>query len=159
TFQARIPFGGPWPSLNGHAVQPDQQASDATEKAKQAAAALLGTLSTVGAGAQEDAVLDALPALTPLDTISWIRLKRQLKAAVPALNMNDLERARNELRHASVPTVATGTAQAQIAAALAQQYTGKLAYDMSREAWMAYTNGLWAPIDGEMVRGHMRPTW
>jgi phage/plasmid-associated DNA primase len=137
------------------ALSPGQQAvRDATETAQQAAEALLQTLSTLADDAKEDAILDALPALAPLDTIRWMRLKRQLKAVVPALNMNDLAQARSELRHAATPQAPApaGSAQAQIAAALAQEYAGQLAYETSRKAWMAYVNGLWTPIDTEYIQ-------
>jgi Primase C terminal 2 (PriCT-2) len=57
-------------------AQTTQPALDATEAAREAAAALLQTLPTLAEEAREDAVLDALAALVPLDTISWTRLKR-----------------------------------------------------------------------------------
>jgi hypothetical protein len=57
-----------------------QQALDAAEVAQQAADALLHTLPTLADDAKEEAVLDALPALAPLDTLAWMRLKRQLNA-------------------------------------------------------------------------------
>jgi phage/plasmid-associated DNA primase len=131
-----------------------QAALDAVEVAQQAAEALLHTLPTLADDAKEDAILDALPALAPLDTIAWMRLKRQLKAAVPSLNLNDVERARSELRRASAPqaTAPAGSAQAQIAAALAQQYAGQLAYETSRKAWMTYAHGLWTPTDTEYIQ-------
>src|SRR5262245_4608827 len=81
-----------------------------------------------------------------------MRLKRQLKTAVPSLHLNDLERARNELRRASAPQASAGSAQAQIAAALAQEYAGQLAYETSRQAWMTYANGLWTPTDTEYMQ-------
>ena len=62
-----------------------QAALDAVEAAQQAADALRQTLATLADDAKEDAILDALPALAPLDTIAWMRLKRQLKTAVPYL--------------------------------------------------------------------------
>jgi hypothetical protein len=65
-------------------------ARDAVAAARQAAATLLQTLPTLAGDAKEDAVLDALPDLVPLDMRRWMRLKRQLKAAVPGLNMRDL---------------------------------------------------------------------
>ena len=58
-----------------------QAALDAVEVAQQVADALRQTLGTLADDAKEDAILDALPALAPLDTIAWMRLKRQLKAA------------------------------------------------------------------------------
>jgi hypothetical protein len=127
---------------------------DAVEVAQQAADTLLHTLPTLADDAKEDAILDALPALAPLDTIAWMRLKRQLKTAVPTLNLNDLAQARSELRRASTsqaPTP-TGSAQAQIAAALAQEYAGQLAYETSRKTWMTYANGLWTPTDTEYIQ-------
>ena len=139
-----------------------QAALDAAEAAQQAADALRQTLATLADDAKEDAILDALPALAPLDTIAWMRLKRQLKTAVPSLNLNDLEQARNELRRATAPqgTAASGNAQAQIAAALAQEYAGKLAYETSRQAWMAYANGLWKPTRNRVHASNgLRPTW
>ena len=85
--------------------------------------------------------------------IRWMRLKRQLKTAVPALNLYDLERARQELRRtaAQQATPAAGRSQAQIAAALAKDYAGQFAYDLSRQAWMAYDHGLWKPLETERV--------
>jgi hypothetical protein len=73
-------------------------------------------LATLPEEAREDAVLDALPALAPLDMIRWMRLKRQLKTAVPALNLYDLERARQGLRRtaAQQTTPAAGRSQAQM---------------------------------------------
>ena len=82
-FQAGITLGSPWVSVNGHAghgqVATPQaaQASDAVEAARQAADALLHTLPTLPEDVKDEAVLDALPALAPLDTISWMRVKRQ----------------------------------------------------------------------------------
>jgi hypothetical protein len=69
--------------LPGHgqaaADQSTQQTIDATEAARQVADALLHTLAALADDAKEDAILDALPALAPLDMIAWMRLKRQLK--------------------------------------------------------------------------------
>jgi putative DNA primase/helicase len=113
---------------------------------------LLQTLPTLADDAKEDAILDALPALALLDMITWMRLKRKLKVAVPSLNLNDLERARNELRRTYTPQASAGSAQAQIAAALAQEYVGHLAYETNRKAWMAYANGLWTPTDTEYIQ-------
>jgi hypothetical protein len=112
------------------------------------------TLGTLADDAKEDAILDVLPALAPLDTIAWMRLKRQLKAAVPSLNMNDFEWARNELRRTATQQsamIASGNAQAQIAAALAKDYVEKFAYDLSRQAWMEYGHGLWKQLESERV--------
>ena len=91
--------------------------------------------------------------LAPLDMIRWMRLKRQLKTAVPALNLYDLERARQELRRTATQqtTPAAGRSQAQIAAALARDYAGQFAYDLSRQGWMAYGHGLWRPLETERV--------
>ena len=97
------------------------------EAAQQAADALLHTLSTLAdEDAKEDAVLDALPMMAHLDMISWMRLKRQLKRLVPGLNRHDLERAWQELRRtaAQQASPAAGRSQAQIAAALAKDYSG-----------------------------------
>ena len=123
------------------------------DAARQAAESVLHQLATLPEEAREDAVLDALPALAPLDMIRWMRLKRQLKTAVPALNRYDLERAWQELRRtaAQQATPATGRSQAQIAAALARDYAGQFAYDLSRQAWMAYDNGRWKPFETERV--------
>ena len=81
------------------------------------------------------------------------RLKRQLKAAVPSLNLNDLERAWNELRRSAAQAAgrAAGNAQAQIASQLAHDYAGTLAYDLNRQGWMTYGHGLWTPIETERV--------
>ena len=49
-------------------------------------------------------------------------------------------------------TAPAGSAQAQIAAALAQEYAGQLAYETSRKAWMTYANGLWTPTDTEYIQ-------
>ena len=98
---------------------------------------MLHALATLDDDAKEDAVLDALPALASLDMIRWMRLKRQLKTAVPALNLYDLERARQELRRTAAPAGAPpllAASQAQIAAALARTYAGQFAYDLSRQA-------------------------
>ena len=128
-------------------------ALDPVPEAKQAADTLLHMLSTIDDDAREDAVLDALPALASLDMIRWMRLKRQLKTAVPALNLYDLERARHELRRttAQQATPSCGTSQAHIAATLARDYAGQFAYDLSRQGWMAYRDGLWKPLETERV--------
>ena len=70
------------------------------------------------------------------------------------MNLNDLAQARSELRRATAPqaTAPAGSAQAQIAATLAQEYAGQLAYETSRKAWMAYANGLWTPMDTEYIQ-------
>jgi putative DNA primase/helicase len=72
---------------------------------------------------------------------------------VPALNLYDLERARQELRRttAQQATPTAGNSQAQIAAALARDYAGQFAYDLSRQAWMAYGHGLWKPLETECI--------
>ena len=46
---------------------------------------------------------------------------------------------------------AASNAQAQIAAALAQDYAGKFAYDLRRQAWMEYGHGRWKQLEGERV--------
>ena len=129
------------------------QTINAVEVAQQAAEALLHTLPTLADDAKEDAILDALPALAPLNMIAWMRLKRQLKTAVSSLNRNDLERARNELRRDTEHqgTAISGNSQAQIAAALAKDYVGKFAYDLSRQAWMEFGHGLWSQLESERV--------
>src|SRR5262249_26164239 len=48
-------------------------------------------------------------------------------------------------------TSATGTSQAQIAATLARDSTGKFAYDLGRPGWVAYDNGRWTPLETERV--------
>jgi hypothetical protein len=121
--------------------------------ARQAAATLLQTLPALAGDAKEDAILDALPDLVPLDMRRWMRLKRQLKTAVPGLNMPDLGEARQELRraaaHQASPTA--GRSQAHIAAALAKDAVGQLAYDLGRQAWMVYDHGRWKPHETERV--------
>ncbi|HEY5869293.1 MAG TPA: hypothetical protein VI542_27650, partial [Candidatus Tectomicrobia bacterium] len=89
----------PWetmPIAQGQATTPPMAppARDPIEVARQAADSLLQTLPTLAEDAREDAVLDALPDLIPLDMRRWMRLKRQLKTAVPGLNMRDLGQAR-----------------------------------------------------------------
>jgi hypothetical protein len=103
--------------------------------------------------AKEDAVLDALPMVAHLDMISWMPLKRQLKRLVPGLNRHDLERAWHELHHTAAQqrTAATGRSQAQVAATLARDYAGQFAYDLSRQAWMAYREGRWKPLETERM--------
>ena len=76
---------------------------DGVDAARQAADSLLHQLAILPEEAREDAVLDALPTLASLDMIRWMRLKRQVKTAVPALNLYDLERARQELRRTAAP--------------------------------------------------------
>jgi putative DNA primase/helicase len=114
---------------------------------------LLQALPTLAGDAKEDAVLDALPDLVPLDMRRWMRLKRQLKTAVPGLNMQDLTQARQELRRAAAQQASPnpGRSQAHLAAALAQDAKGQLAYDLGRQAWMAYGHGLWKPLETERV--------
>jgi phage/plasmid-associated DNA primase len=140
--------------------QAAQQALDVAETAKQVAATLLCALPTCADDAKEDAILDALPALAPLDALAWMRLKRHLKAAVPALNLNDLERARKELRRTAAQQSAArapGSSQAELAATLAEDYAGQFAYDLRRQAWIAYDNGLWKPLETERVTQHIIP--
>jgi len=71
-----------------------QHTSDAVEVAQQVVDTLLHMLPTLADDTKEDAVLDALHALAPLDIITWMKLKKRLKAAVPALNLYALEAAR-----------------------------------------------------------------
>ncbi|MGE3542203.1 MAG: DUF5906 domain-containing protein [Candidatus Tectimicrobiota bacterium] len=127
---------------------------DPVAGARQAAEALLLALATLTDEAREDAVLDALPTLASLDKISWIRVKRRIKTAVPGLNLHDLDSAMKDLRRETQPRVAptAGSAQAQIAAALAQDYAGTCVYDLGRQGWMAYANGLWQPLATELVQ-------
>ena len=148
----------PWeviPSAQGEAAasQTTPSARDPVAAARQAAATLLETLPTLDGDAKEDAVLDALPDLVPLDMRRWMRLKRQLKAAVPGLNMHDLGEARQELRRAAAQQTqpAAGRSQSHIAAALAKDAAGQLAYDLGRQAWMTYDHGLWKHLETERV--------
>jgi phage/plasmid-associated DNA primase len=159
-FQAGITLGGPHGHLHGHAgngrattPQTTPSAYDPVEVARQAADALLHALATLADDAKEDAVLDALPDLVPLDMRRWMRLKRQLKTAVPGLNMRDLGQARQELRRAAArqASPAAGRSQAHIAAALAQDVARQLAYDLGRQAWMTYDHGLWKHLETERV--------
>ena len=69
-----------------------QHTGDAIEVAQQATDVLLQTLPTLAADAEENAVLDALPAPEALDTNRWMRLKRQIKNTVPVVNLHALER-------------------------------------------------------------------
>ena len=128
-------------------------ARDPLEAARDAAATLLQTLPTLAEDAREDAVLDALPDLVPLDMRRWMRLKRQLKTAVPGLNMRDLGQARQELRRAAAQQTSptAGRSQAHIAAALAKDAVGQIAYDLGRQAWMAYNHGRWKPHETERI--------
>jgi DNA primase len=77
----------PWetmPRAQGQAATPPtaSPACDPVDAARQAAETLLHTLATLAdEEAKEDAVLDALPDLAPLDMRRWMRLKRQLKTA------------------------------------------------------------------------------
>lgn len=152
---------------NGSTVAFGAQQDDSTENpqaggatATWAAEDLLAHLTTLEEEAQEDAILDALPALVPLDTIAWMRLKRRLKVCVKSLNLNDLEKARNELRRdakSQAAAQASGNSQAQIAAALAKGYAGTFAYDLSRQAWMEYDNGLWTQRETERVTQQIIP--
>jgi hypothetical protein len=148
----------PWetgPNAQGQDApsQTAPSALDPVDAARQAADRLLQALPTLTGDAKEDAVLDALPALVPLDMRRWMRLKRQLKAAVPGLNMQDLGQARQELRRAAAQQASPGAghSQAQIAATLARDYAGQLAYDLGRQAWMAYGQGLWKHLETERV--------
>jgi phage/plasmid-associated DNA primase/5S rRNA maturation endonuclease (ribonuclease M5) len=148
----------PWetvPSAQKQTAPPQTAppAIDPVEVARQAAATLLQTLPTLVGDAKEDAVLDALPDLVPLDMRRWMRLKRQLKTAVPGLNMHDLGQARQELRHAAAQQAspAAGRSQAHIAAALAKAAAGQLAYDLGRQTWMAYDHGRWKQHETERV--------
>ena len=149
----------PWetmPRVQGQAPtrQHGDPARDPLEAARQAAETLLHTLATLAdEDAKEDAVLDALPMMAHLDMISWMRLKRQLKRLVSGLNRHDLERAWQEVRHraAQQASPAVGRSQAHIAATLAKDVAGQLAYDLSRQAWMAYGHGLWKPLETERV--------
>jgi 5S rRNA maturation endonuclease (ribonuclease M5) len=149
----------PWEtgsSAQGQAPTPQAAppARDPVDAARQAAEDLLHALSTLAdEDAKEDAVLDALPMVLQLDMISWMRLKRQLKRLVPGLNRHDLERAWQELRRTAVHrgTAATGCSQAQSAASFAKDYKGRFAYDLSRQAWMAYDHGRWKPHETERV--------
>src|SRR5262249_44956848 len=127
---------------------------DPVDASRQAAATLLHTLATLAdADAKEDAVLDALPDLVPLDMRGWMRLKRQLKTAVPGLNMQDPRQAPPGLRRAAAQQAPppAGHSQAQIAAALAKDTAGQLAYDLGRQAWLAYDHGLWKSHETERV--------
>jgi putative DNA primase/helicase len=71
----------------------------------------------------------------------------------PSKIRQDLGRAWQELRRTATQqgTAATGRAQAQIAAALAKDTAGQLAYDLGRQAWMTYDHGLWKHLETERV--------
>lgn len=133
---------------------PAEQPLDATAAAQRAAAALLAVLSTCADDAKEDAVLDALPNLISLDMLAWMRLKRQLKVVIPTLNRNDLDRARKDLQRAAAQARALqgyGTSESETSAMLAEEFHAILAYDVSRQGWMNYDNGLWTPLATERV--------
>jgi hypothetical protein len=71
----------------------------------------------------------------------------------PSKIRQDLGRAWQELRRTATQqgTAATGRAQAQIAAALAKDTAGQLAYDLGRQVWMTYDHGLWKHLETERV--------
>ena len=68
---------------HGHAALPQtvQPAHDAVSGEAGCRQSCVQTAATLAEEAKEEAVLDALPALAPLDMIRWMRLKRQMKTA------------------------------------------------------------------------------
>jgi phage/plasmid-associated DNA primase len=121
---------------------------------QQAAEALLAQLDTLADDAKENAILDALPRLAGLDAVSWIRLKRQLKTAVPRINLNDLGHARKELKKEmaqAAPGGARGLNQAQLAAHLENDYRETWAFDLQRQCWLTYGDGFWQPRETERI--------
>jgi hypothetical protein len=74
-----------------------------------------------------------------------------LRSALSYRDVEELLRERGGRRRSVVYTTAAGRSQAHIAAALAKDATGQLAYDLSRQAWMAYDHGRWQPHETERV--------
>src|SRR5262249_36879630 len=75
-------------------VDAREQETPTPEAMSQAAAkVLLARLETLTQDPQQDAIYDALPELLGLDIRAWIKLKRQLKERVTALNLIDFEKA------------------------------------------------------------------
>ena len=116
TRQRTVPMmGQATPTDNPDADRGNAPSVD-PDAARQSAADLLSLLNTTEDPiAKEDAVLDAMPVLAALDEISWVRLKRKLKAAVPSLNLNDLTRIRNTFQKDAKQAAreSAGDAQAQ----------------------------------------------
>jgi putative DNA primase/helicase len=86
--------------------------------------------------------------LVPLDTIAWMRAKRQLKAVVPVLHLNDLQKAVNELRQQAAQEAKAFCVhtEPEAAAALAEQWHGVVAYGETLQRWRGYGQtrpGVW----------------
>ena len=142
---------------NGQAATPQTAppALDPVDAAQQAAESLLHALPTLAdEDAKEDAVLDALPCAGPSGYAQLDAPEAPAQNAwCPAsICMTWSARGRScaaPPRSRRPPPLARS--QAQIAAALAKDYAGQFAYDLSRQAWMAYDNGRWKPLETERV--------
>jgi phage/plasmid-associated DNA primase len=128
---------------------------DDNHDAHDVVAALLQRLKTLAdVDAKRDAILDAMPLLTMLDTLAWTRLKPKLKAAVPDLSLQDLEKIRREQQRkaeAMTEVSVLGDTEGEMAMALAHDYHSDLLYDVTREVWMGYGDGFWKEVSDQLV--------
>jgi phage/plasmid-associated DNA primase len=99
-------------------------------------------------------LVTAMEALSTMDPLDWMLLKPELKARIPALNMNDIERAWTQRHKTHLRTLArTGRlegqtpTQDQIASELAERWQGTTVYDLGAQEWMLYQDGRFTRVD------------
>jgi hypothetical protein len=103
-------------------------------------------------------LVTAMGALSTMDPLDWMLLKPELKARIPALNMNDIERAWTQRHKSHLRTLArTGRlegqtpTQDQIARELAEHWQGTTVYDLGTQEWMTYQDGRFIRVDGTSI--------
>jgi phage/plasmid-associated DNA primase len=121
-------------------------------------ATLLATLDATPPGLRLQVLMDAMDDLGTMDPLRWMVLKPELKARIPALNMNDLERAwvlRHKQHQAALRAAAAAAdeppGQDTIARHLAGLWEDTTAYDVRTKEWFTYANGIWSPLPGDFI--------
>jgi phage/plasmid-associated DNA primase len=98
----------------------------------------------------------ALERFGTLNPIEWMVLKPELKARIPSLNMNDLERAWAQLhkvhKKEQFLQETEGPKQDAIANELAELWRDTICFDTNAQDWMQWQSGKWAPIDVMAIR-------
>jgi phage/plasmid-associated DNA primase len=118
----------------------------------------LASLATTPEPERLHGLAEAMETLGTLDAVEWMLLKPKLKAHIPGVNMNDIERAwtqRHKEHQARLAATRRAEGQAprqdQLAGALATQWAGTTAFDVAAQEWFTYANGRWAPTAGAFI--------
>ena len=137
----------------------DQEEAEEEPTPQQAAETLLARLGALEEDEEKHVTLErAIGQVATLPAEDWMGFVRRLKAVLPSVNLNHLESihgATKRQRMAQAAQEVRGPSQAQLAENLAVLYAGRWAYDLSRQGWMVYAEGIWSPLETELVNQHI----